>query len=62
MLNPDTLMRVTEGYAEGFFEELFEREWTDAESFIRSASDYIEPKYRQIFAAKLREALAKEST
>jgi len=57
MLNTDALLRIIEGFAEGSFEELFDYEWTDAESFIQAGCDYVPFKNQAAFAAAVRAAV-----
>lgn len=57
MSNPDTLLRIIEGFAEGSFEELFDYKWTDAESFIQAANDYVPFKDQARFAEAVRQAV-----
>lgn len=58
-MDHDTLLRITEGYATGSFEELFDVQWTNVESFIKAAYDYVPRGSRIKFAEKVRAAAQK---
>ncbi len=53
-LHADTLLRVTESFAEGSFEELFDYKWSDVDSFIGAAEEFVPSKDRAAFAAAVR--------
>ncbi len=56
-LHADTLLRVTESFARGSFEELFDYKWTNLESFITAACDYVPRKNRFKFGMAVRQAV-----
>jgi hypothetical protein len=55
VLDPDKLREVVEQYAEGSFEELFDIEWTDIDSFKKAALDYVHTRHHAEFVIALRE-------
>ncbi len=56
-LDANVLLRVTERYAGGQFEILFDYVWTDIESFIKSALVFIPKRQHKTFISAIREAV-----
>ncbi len=56
-IDTNVLLRVTEAFAEGSFETLFDTEWPTVEGFIRAANDYVPKDSRSRFAIAVEDAL-----